>query len=292
MSLSWTPADIKFLTTMYSALFQTAFEGTTPDWPKIATKVTSSGRTNMYGWLGEHPQFREFVDERKIQEVSGSTYELTNKKWESTIALQKDDVEDNQLDSYEARTRAMGEAAAQHPDELVFAALTAGASKLCYDGQYFFDTDHSVNGQSVSNRQSGASAPWFLLDTRRFLKPLLYQVRQDYEFKVLDDTERAFTRDEVLMGAKGRSIVGYGMWRQAYMSEAALDDTAFKAARAVMESYKTDIGRPARVVPNIIVVGPSNRSIAEELFLSSQKAGGATNPLKGAVEILVTPYLP
>ncbi len=291
MSLQWTPSDIDFLTKSYSGLFNQSKDAHVSTWPKVATRVGSTGRTNMYGWLGEHPQFREFLGERKVEQVTGSSYELKNKKFESTIALQRDDVEDNQLDSYEARVRAMGEAAAEHPDELIFGALAAGTSELCYDDQYFFDTDHSVNGASVSNITTGAGDPWFLLDTRRFLKPLLLQVRAEYEFKVLDDTERAFMRDEVLMGSKGRVVAGYGHWRQAFMSEATLDSAGFTAARLAMESFQTDRGRPAKVMPNVIVVGPSNRSAAEELFLTDRLAGGATNPLKGAVEILVSPYL-
>lgn len=293
MALQWTQSDLDFLMTSYSAIFQQeAAANVDSIWQDFATRVGSSGRTNMYGWLGEHPQFREFVDERKIQEVTGSTYELKNKKYESTIALQEDDVNDNNIDSYEVRVRAMGEAARQHRDELVCAALAAGHQQLCYDGQYFFDTDHDVNGSSVSNTQtSGSAEPWFLLDCRSSLKPLLMQVREEYSFKALDDTERAFMRGEILMGAKGRSVAGYGMWRKAYRSVATLDETGFVAARTAMRAFKTDKGRPAGVNPSHIVVSTANQTAAEKLFAVDFLTGGATNHLKGAVKIIVAPWL-
>ncbi|HFH4124943.1 TPA: Mu-like prophage major head subunit gpT family protein, partial [Pseudomonas aeruginosa] len=78
-----------------------------------------------------------------------------------------------------------------HPAELVYALLSGGFTQTCYDGQYFFDTDHPVtsaagNEVSVSNFQGGSGTPWFLLDTTRIMKPLILQKRKDYNFVTMD----------------------------------------------------------------------------------------------------------
>jgi phage major head subunit gpT-like protein len=45
----------------------------------------------------------------------------------------------------------MGNAAALHPDDLVFGLLPKGFSTLCYDGQYFFDADHKDGDSPVQS---------------------------------------------------------------------------------------------------------------------------------------------
>nr|WP_235669647.1 Mu-like prophage major head subunit gpT family protein [Solidesulfovibrio carbinolicus] len=63
--------------------------------------------------------------------------------------------------------------------------LRLGLSTLCFDGQYFFDTDHPVNpnvdgtgaAATIANIADGTGIPWFLLGTSRVLKPVLFQER-------------------------------------------------------------------------------------------------------------------
>ncbi len=75
----------------------------------------------------------------------------------------------------------MGHLARQHPDELLFGLLKSGFTELCFDGQYYFDTDHPApdaasNIVSVSNMQAGANEPWYLLDTSRAIRPPIYRI--------------------------------------------------------------------------------------------------------------------
>jgi phage major head subunit gpT-like protein len=43
-----------------------------------------------------------------------------------------------------------GDASARWPDDIVTAALIAGTTTNCYDGQFFFDTDHPVDFDDAS----------------------------------------------------------------------------------------------------------------------------------------------
>ncbi|MCY1280301.1 Mu-like prophage major head subunit gpT [compost metagenome] len=49
-----------------------------------------------------------------------------------------------------------GFSSAQLPDELVYEAVNGGFTKLTYDGQYHFDTDHPVGSSLVSNKSTVA----------------------------------------------------------------------------------------------------------------------------------------
>ncbi|MGA1038504.1 MAG: Mu-like prophage major head subunit gpT family protein [Ilumatobacteraceae bacterium] len=59
------------------------------------------------------------------------------------MAIKKTDIADDNLGQYGPIMEQLGIEAAHHPDELWFNALELGESTACFDGQFFFDTDHS-----------------------------------------------------------------------------------------------------------------------------------------------------
>ncbi|HHO0091528.1 TPA: Mu-like prophage major head subunit gpT family protein [Escherichia coli] len=61
---------------------------------------------------------------------------------------------------------------------------------------------------------------WFLLDTTRQVKPLIYQERKKPVFVEQTDynAENVFMRKKFLFGAEARAAAGYGFWQMAYGS--------------------------------------------------------------------------
>lgn len=281
------------LTTGFKASFQKGFSSATSLWQRVATLVPSSTSENTYAWLGEFPMLREWIGDRQVKNLSQSDYSLKNRKFESTISVKRDAIEDDQYGIYAPLFESMGQAAASHPDELVFALLALAFSSKCYDGQFFIDSDHPVGAGTVSNSGGGSSNPWFLLDTSRPLKPLIFQKRRDYALRALTDPgqENVFMRDEYLYGTDARANVGFGFWQMAYGAKVTLDATAFEAGFKAMELFKSDEGRPLNIKPNLLVVGPSNRAAAKALIEVDRLASGASNPNYKAVEVLVVPWL-
>jgi phage major head subunit gpT-like protein len=277
----------------YKAAFQGAFEGVSPTWPEIATAITSTARTEKYGWLGQWPKLREWVGDRQVKNLETHDYSIKNKDFEVTVAVDRNDVEDDQYGIYTPMMAEMGRAAATHPDELVYGLLLEGFTKSCYDGQPFFDADHPVGDTTVSNAQHGNGKAWFLLDTTRSLKPLIYQIRKAYNFVSLvkEEDPNVFFKKQYVYGVDGRSNVGFGFWQMAFGSKAPLSKDNFVAAREAMSTLRSDEGRPLGLRPNLLVVGPGNEQLALELIKAERNAAGATNTLLNAVNIHVTPYL-
>jgi len=168
----------------------------------------------------------------------------------------------------------LGRAAGEHPDQLIFALLAAGFASNCYDGQFFFDTDHPVGDGasgpvvSVSNMQAGAGPAWFLLDTSRAIKPLIYQERRPYRLVSKDrpEDDNVFTNKEFVYGCDGRSNAGYGLWQLAFGSKAELTPANYEAARAAMMAFKGDEGRPLNIRPDVLVAPPSLEGAAMRLL--------------------------
>ncbi len=166
----------------FNTAFNKAVQATPTFWNKIAMDVKSTGSNETYGWLSGMPQMREWLGERHIKGVATARYMLENRKFESTIRVRREDIEDDRLGVYSPQINMMAHAAASHPDELVFEVLKNGFTAECYDGQPFFDADHPVvlSGDAetpVSNFGGGTGTPWFLLDVSRPVKPLVFQTR-------------------------------------------------------------------------------------------------------------------
>lgn len=280
--------------------FQKAFTQTPSDWQKVAMVVPSTGSQNDYSWLSRFPKMREWIGEKVIKSLAAFNYTIQNKDWEATVEVDRNDIEDDQLLGYAQQAQAAGQSAAELPADIVFALLSGGFSNLCYDGQFFFDTDHPVNAKSVSNKgtkklnadtlakaqasygaartamrsfkdEEGESlrinptvlvvppaledvanylmtadrfpdntpniykgtaevmvvpnlksdTAWFLLDTSKLMKPLIYQERKKPDFVEQTDysNDNVFMNKKFRFGAEARANGGYGFWQMGYGSD-------------------------------------------------------------------------
>lgn len=286
-------AAISAMYKSFKTIFNEAFQGTPAQFEKVAMTVPSSVKEETYGWLGNFPKMREWIGDRHVKNLQAHGYTIKNKDWESTVGVDRNDVEDDSLGVYNPIFREMGRSAAAHYDESVFGLLALGFTTLCYDGQYFFDTDHPVGGASVSNSGGGAGTPWYLIDATRAIKPVILQKRKPAEFVAQDkpSDENVFMRKEFRYGVDCRDNVGFGLWQLAYGSKQTLDATNYESARAAMMAFKDDEGKPLGINPSLMVVGPSLEGAGRKLLLAETDASGATNPWKGTAELLVVPWL-
>lgn len=284
--------------TGFKASFQAGFAGAQIDYDQIVMEVRSQTSIEEYGWLGANTRFREWLGDRVIQNLALHDYSIKNKTFENTVSVPRDKIEDDQYSIYSPLMQQLGQDAKEHPSELVYALLKNGFAGKCYDGQFFFDTDHpviSANGQetSVSNFQGGSGTPWFLLDVTRVMRPIILQKRKNYNFvaKTGDKDDNVFDRNEFVWGVDARLNVGFGLWQLAYASRETLDAASFNEAYADMQSLKGDNDRPLGIRPKLLVVPPSLRATALEVVKAERNAAGATNINRDVVDVLVTPWL-
>lgn len=290
--------NLQALYRAFNAAFQSGFTGVPTYWQKVATLVPSSASQEDYGWLGDVKAMREWIGDREINSIKQHGYSIKNRAWELTQGVDRDKIEDNQVGMYNPLFSMMGDSAAKHPDELIFALLAAGFETNCYDGQYFFDTDHPVLvdgvSTSVSNYQAGAGNPWYLLDLSRPLKPLIFQQRKKPNFVAMDkETDgNVFTRKEYLYGIDCRDNAGFGFWQMAFGSKSDLDPANFEAAYNAMTALKKDNGQPLGIKPTALVVGSTNASAGRQIVQAQLINGGDSNINFNRVELIECPWLP
>ncbi len=135
-------------------VFFEALDSTSGDYERIATIVPSESDQETYAWLGAVPSMREFTDERMPLGFLEHDYSIRNKTWESSIAIERAAIEDDKLGQIKLRVMSLAREAKRHMDELVFTLLGNGFTTRCYDGQYFFDTNHA-EGESGTQSNKG-----------------------------------------------------------------------------------------------------------------------------------------
>lgn len=133
-------AIVQELNKVFFEQFQTEIKKTT--WQRIAMRVPSTSSHIDYKWLSDFPGWRKWVGSKVINFLKANKYVLANDDWESSFGIRRNDIEDGQLGGYETQIIARAKLAAQFPEKLVYQALNDGFTKTCWDGQYFFDTDH------------------------------------------------------------------------------------------------------------------------------------------------------
>ena len=272
---------------------------------RLATTIQSTSKTNTYDWLGKFPQMREWVGQRVVKDMTESSYQITNKKYESTLGVDRADIEDDNLGLYSTIAQSMGQEANDFLDRGVAALLKDGFNSLCYDGQNFFDDSHPVypktdgtgDASLVSNiykkTESDAGTPWYLLSLNRPLKPLIHQERTKMELEALTDPkdETVFMEDKVRYGIRYRGNFGYGLWQQAVASKADLNADNFEKAYQLMQGFKRDGGDPMGIMPTALVVPPSLQSDAEKILKVAQLENGGGNINYNKVELIVNSWL-
>lgn len=282
--------------------FNTAFKAglgqAAPQWGSIATRVPSSTREEEYGWIGMLPNVREWLGPRHVHSLAAHGYAIKNKDYELTIAVKRNDIEDDNIGIYKPLFEEMGRAAGAHYDQIVYGLLKNGWDTPCYDGQKFFDLDHPVLNAdgaavSVANTDGGAGEPWFLVDDSRPLKPMILQVRREFELirKADPRDDSVFYEKEFVYGVDGRCNVGFGFWQFCWGSRQTLDGTRYAAARLALGRMKGDYGRPLGLRPRKLFVGPANEEAALKILNNDTLANGESNPWRGTAELIVVPWL-
>ena len=129
----------------------------------IATTINSSVLIEVYEWLSNLPQMREWRGSKHIEAVRGNNYKVENTPWEGTIEIPQRNLQHNNLGAYRALMEGLSNIARALPERLVLEALTAGFAEKCYDGKAFYATDHPLREDDTFSNKGTAA---FAIDTQ------------------------------------------------------------------------------------------------------------------------------
>lgn len=154
-------SSLNSIFTGLKTIFHNALKAATGNWQATAMEVPSTGAGEDYAWLTRFPKFRKWIGDKVVKSIEAGKYYKANEDWETTIAVKRNDIEDDRLGIYNTQSQMAGESAAELRDIIVDDLKNNAFTEKCFDGQYFYDTDHPVgngNGGTVSVSNKGTAA--------------------------------------------------------------------------------------------------------------------------------------
>jgi len=110
--------------------------------PGCSMLFNSDQESETYAWLGQSPAMREWIGARQAKGLTESGITIANKKFEATLELPVDWIRRDKTGQIDVRVNELAGRANSHWASLLSTLLINAESAVCYDGQYFFDTDH------------------------------------------------------------------------------------------------------------------------------------------------------
>ena len=120
----------------------------------VSVLFDSDQESETYKWLGMVPGMREWLGGRHAKGFRENGITIVNKTFEATLDVPVDWMRRDKTKQLDIRINELAERAVSHYSELLSTLISNGTgstSGLCYDGQYFFDDDHS-EGESGTQK--------------------------------------------------------------------------------------------------------------------------------------------
>lgn len=121
----------------------------------IANEITSDVQSERYAVPFATPRFTERKGPKTNELLGAYTFDVANKLYDAAVAIEDLDALFDQTGVWNTVVGELAESAALLKWELLVEQMNNGngAGYLSYDGQYFYDTDHSIglSGTQVNN---------------------------------------------------------------------------------------------------------------------------------------------
>ena len=110
---------------------------------QLAALVKSNQEKETYKWLGMVPQMRKKHGGNQLKELNVSDYTITNEEFEAMLGIDMADRRRDKTGQIKIRIKDLAVRAQSHWWKLICDLILVGHATACYDGQFFFDDDHS-----------------------------------------------------------------------------------------------------------------------------------------------------
>lgn len=203
----------------------------------VSNYFTSDQASEQYAWLDQVPALREWVGGRHARGFLENGISIENKHFESTIEIALRDLRRDKTGQIQARINELAERGNTHWASLLSTLIVNGETAVCYDGQYFFDTDHAEGSSGSQSNDittdisalpatvhGSATAP----SPEEMQQAMLASITQMYKFvddkgEPLNETASSFMV-LVPVGLSQAALAALSMVRAAAASTFAIDN--------------------------------------------------------------------
>ena len=119
----------------------------------VSNYFTSDQESETYKWLGQAPVMRDWVGGRQAKGFTTNGLTIENKHFEATLEIPLVDLRRDKTGQIEVRINELADRTNSHWAGLLSRLIINGESVVCYDGQYYFDTDHKANNSGIQSNK-------------------------------------------------------------------------------------------------------------------------------------------
>lgn len=132
--------------------YRTLSQDTGAGWVNLISNLFGSDQdSETYAWLGQVPQMREWIGGRNGKGLRDENFTIRNKHYEATIDILVRWLRRDKTGQAMVRIRELAMRSNSHWASLLSTLILNGTSTTCYDGQFFFDTDHSEGSSGTQD---------------------------------------------------------------------------------------------------------------------------------------------
>lgn len=152
--MSYPAQNDKLSTRGVKSMLLLALETGTAAWvTQLAMSTNSDQASEEYAWLGAPPAMHEFIGKRRLDELAEVSFKISNKDHEANIRIKSKDMRRDKTGQIQVRIDQLADRVNDYPAKLLSTLLLNGESALCYDGQYYFDTDHEEGDSGAQSNK-------------------------------------------------------------------------------------------------------------------------------------------
>ena len=118
---------------------------------QVSMLFQSDQESETYKWLGMSPAMREWIGGRHAKGFRENGITIANKKFEATLEVPVDWMRRDKTGQIMVRVDELVDRTVTHWQSLLSANIANAESTVAYDGQYFFDTDHSEGNSGTQD---------------------------------------------------------------------------------------------------------------------------------------------
>lgn len=123
-----------------------------PAWiPGISNQFTSDQSSEDYALFDSVGPLREWIGGRNAQGFVDNKITIANKHFEKTIEYMVKDLRRDKFGVIQAKVGDLVQRALTHPAKLLSTLILNGETGACYDGKYYFATDHEEKNSGAQS---------------------------------------------------------------------------------------------------------------------------------------------
>lgn len=117
----------------------------------VSNLFDSDQALETYPWIGMVPTLREWIGGRHAKGFNSAELSIENLHFEATLEILVRELRRDKTGQLAVRIGELADRTNTHWARLLSVLLINGETQLCYDGQYFFDTDHAEGNSGTQS---------------------------------------------------------------------------------------------------------------------------------------------